>query len=449
MKKSLAQYKQTRLGFHYHPDTLHYRESDLAIWLPKIRQIRASWIVLEAPKHTAIPEKFLNEFMECGIHPIIHFNFPLYNQITYEDANLLFHTYARWGIRFVVLYNQPNSRLSWSPSQWIQTDLVERFLDIFLPLADLAHQSGLIPIFPPLEPGGDYWDTAFLQDALKAIIRRNHQKLLDSLALGAYAYATDPNRSPEWGAGGPERWPEARPYSILVNQQDQIGFMIYDWYLAISKAILGKSLPIMLFGVGKQQLFNKLELSENQKRLLAITQLCNHNPVDAKLTTIDTAVGKLPILPPQVIACNLWGLVDYDSNDDNDKKLPITPKNDEPLNEIIHMLKEKKWGTVEVSGPQPKADNSENFSIHHYLLLPVYEWGISEWHLEAARPFIMKHQPTIGFSLEEAEKASHVTVVGGEQAFPEEQIERLRRAGCMVNRIDGDGTRIATKLEAL
>ncbi|PKP01191.1 MAG: hypothetical protein CVU11_15960, partial [Bacteroidetes bacterium HGW-Bacteroidetes-6] len=41
-------------------------------------------------------------------------------------------------------------------------DLVERFLDRFLPLANQVVSEGAVPVMPALEPGGNYWDTAFL-----------------------------------------------------------------------------------------------------------------------------------------------------------------------------------------------------------------------------------------------------------------------------------------------
>jgi len=50
---------RTRLGFHYFPDTLHYRELDLQAWLPEILGMGASWLTLIAPKDRAIPEDFI------------------------------------------------------------------------------------------------------------------------------------------------------------------------------------------------------------------------------------------------------------------------------------------------------------------------------------------------------------------------------------------------------
>jgi hypothetical protein len=84
--------------------------------------------------------------------------------------------------------------------------------------------------------------------------------------------------------------------------------------------------------------------------------------------------------------------------------------------------------------------------IKHYLLLPAYDWGIDEVHLEAIRPFMRKYRPAMGFSADEAVLADCVTVIGDETAYSEEALNRLRQAGCRVERIQGDGTTIASLL---
>ena len=60
----------------------------------------------------------------------------------------------------------------WTSESWAQSGLTERFLDSLLPIAEAAVAVGLAPLFPPLEPGGDYWDTTFLRGALDGIKRR-------------------------------------------------------------------------------------------------------------------------------------------------------------------------------------------------------------------------------------------------------------------------------------
>ena len=72
-----------------------------------------------------------------------------------------------------------------------------------------------------------------------------------------------------------------------------------------------------------------------------------------------------------------------------------------------------------------------------------------EWHLDVIRPYLLRHHPTLGFSLAEAALAKRVTILGGEQIFPEDELDKLRHAGCEVERVTGDGTSIATQMEVL
>jgi hypothetical protein len=97
--------------------------------------------------------------------------------------------------------------------------------------------------------------------------------------------------------------------------------------------------------------------------------------------------------------------------------------------------------------PAPKG--SGEFKFTHYLLLPSFDWGVADWHLDVTRPFIKRHQPTVGFSLEEALQAEQVTVIGGEEHFSEKHLTYLRNQGCLVRRVEGDGTKIASQLAAI
>ena len=241
-------YAASRLGFHYFPDTLHYRDSDLETWLPELQSLGAAWLTMLAPSNRAIPEPFIRSLLVAGIQPLLHFHLNIHNPPNLEEMRFLLETYSRWGVRYVILYDRPNLRENWQAAAWTQDNLVERFLDVYLPLAEAALQVGLIPVFPPLEPGGDYWDTAFLRAALQAIQRRGYHQLLDQLVLGAYAWVS--NRPVTWGAGGPEHWPAARPYETPAGSEDQKGFYIFDWYLAFAETVLDKRPQIILVGAG-------------------------------------------------------------------------------------------------------------------------------------------------------------------------------------------------------
>jgi hypothetical protein len=461
----------TRLGFHYYPDTLHYRESDLNAWLPELHALGATWLTLVAPHDRAIPELFIRGLVTSGIEPILHFHLPLEQHAQINDLRLLFHTYARWGVHYVVLFDRPNLRTSWPATAWVQSNLVERFLDVYLPLAQAAHQAGLVPVFPPLEPGGDYWDTAFLRGALQGMQRRGQNLLLKRLVIGAYAWAS--NRSLNWGAGGPERWPGARPYHTPQDSQDQRGFRIFDWYLAQVRAVGDIPCAILLLGAGCRP-GDQIDpaLPPIDRAAHATTNLT----IAALLSGVKKISGKSLVdlegiedIPQAILACNFWLLAASQESpaaghawfhvDGN--SLPVVgalrqwitkqegPRANEPAPVAPKPASQNMHPRFPAQAEPSRLPPKNGHSIQHYLLLPTYEWGIADWHLDVIRPFVKKYRPTIGFSLKEATQAARVTVIGGAQSFPEAVLEELRSADCTVEQISGDGTSIASQLATL
>ncbi len=433
-----------RLGFHYYPDTLHYREADLCKWLPTLQELGASWITLVTPVKRAIPETFLKGLINAGIKPILHVHAPILPSVLSEIRPCL-DIYASWGVHYICFFDRPNSRSSWPASAWAQNNLVERFLDIYLPLAQNAIQAGLTPVFSPLQPGGDYWDTAFLQAALQSIQRRGAQNIAEKLVLGAYAWSA--NRSLNWGAGGPERWPGATPYQTKPGSEDHLGFRIFDWYLALYQSVLGKHGRVILTGAGSrlgdnQQSGNKpVDPQMHAKMNLTIAQLFSSESSETLPPGIEPVTN-------HVLACNFWLLTASPNHPDaaqawfqeDGNALPsaaqlrqwvsssnITRRKSNTLNEIFHPTTSSK-------------------PIQHYLLLPSYAWGISGWHFELIRPFVQKYLPTIGFSILEASQASKVTILGNLAGFPANTLDTLLNSGCIVEQIEGDGTELATKL---
>lgn len=442
-----------RLGFHYFPDTHHYTDRDLHTWLPELKAFQAGWLTLIAPPDRAIPEPFLSGLIQAGIQPVLHFHLPLASPPPTGELQLLFEMYARWGVKYIAIFDRPNARSAWPTASWAQTDLVERFLDAYIPLAEAILMAGLTPVFPPLEPGGDYWDTSFLWTALKSLQRRGHSRLLESLALSAYAWVD--GLPLEWGAGGPERWPLTRPYHTPDQQQDQRGFYIFDWYLAIARTVLKNPPSILLLGAGDrlQAEMTAEDLHTHTQKNLALAQLAVEGAY------FDPEVGALDPLPAQLLACNFWLLAAAADSPYSHQAWFQPDRNHLP---IVAAL--RQWTGAPPTLAEPEPENSpteEGFTepaetslpgdqpIDHYLLLPLFDWGVVEWHLDAIRPYILRHHPTVGFSLAEAAHARHVTVIGGEITFSEESLARLRQAGCTVERISGDGTSIATQMAVL
>ncbi|MEW6716335.1 MAG: hypothetical protein AB1345_02355 [Chloroflexota bacterium] len=433
-----------RIGFHYFPDTLHYSQSDMDTWLPELQSLEAAWLTLMAPTNRAISEFFLKELIAADIQPIVHFQLSFDTPPHLEDLTLLFETYAHWGVRYVALYDRPNTRMAWGSTAWGQYGLVERFLDMYLPLAEASLDAGLTPVFPPLEPGGDYWDTSFLRTALEAILRRGHTRLLDNLVLGAYAWADE--HPLNWGAGGPERWPDSRPYVTPPESQDQRGFRIFDWYITLSRAVLGNSIPLLLLGMGHRLNRNP----DSQQPLNEADIHTQTNLTIAHLLESDIPPDGQELIPSEVIGGCYW-LLTADENSPYAQQAWYTSKGDVlPIVPTMHKwLQHQYQETLHKARAKKRPSNSTTQPIVHYLLLPANKLGVSPWHLDIIRPFVNKHQPTIGFSVDEAVHASHVTVIGGTKPIPKRTLKRLHAAGCQIDIVEGDGTEIASKLANL
>ena len=430
---------KTRYGFYYYPDTLHYREDDLRTWLPELQALGASWITLRAPIDRSIPEPFIRALITGGIEPVLHLPLPTNLSSTSKTLSGLCKAYAHWGIKYICMFDRPNLMKNWSPSDWAQSRLVERFLDLYIPYAETALEAGITPVFPALEPGGDYWDTAFLFSALHSLQRRGQQDLLNQLVLAAYAWSG--NRSANWGAGGPERWPQARPYASPPNSEDQLGFRIFDWYFSIAEAVLGKTLPIILLGAGSRigdqpdPHSPAVDVHAHTWQNMTLIRLMSDQPQEYD-----------PV-PPQVLTCNFW-LLCASPNDPEVNNAWYKP--DGERLPIVGVLKEEssrsdgKASTTAKSIKSIRAVSHNSQPITHYLLLPSPEWRQADWHLDAIQLFINKFQPTIGFSPSEASHARKVTVISGTDGFPEAVIDGLLAAGCIVEQISADGMNIAS-----
>jgi hypothetical protein len=430
--------QHSRDGFYYFPDTLHYRESDIHRWIPELTALGAGWITLLSPIDRVIPEAFIRSLLDNNIQPVIHLPLPTSVEWDTDDLRLIFEAYAQWGIRHVALFDRPNLRKNWTTANWSQQNLVERFLDIFIPVARMAISAGIIPSLPPLEPGGDYWDTAFLYSLLLGVRRRNATDLVDQLTLSAYAWPG--NRSPNWGAGGPERWPNARPYSTPQNSEDQLGFRIFDWYLEISQAVLGRRPPIILLAAGSRL----GDQPDSQSPAVDLQAHTWQNMTLVRLMSGQTV--EYDPVPDEVLTCNFW-LLSADPNSTDINNAWFKPD----LSHLPIVTTLKEWVTNgNASGSQAKARPFPGLHpISHYLLLPNKEESEPDYRLETLRPFINKFQPTIGFSPVEAAHARKVTIIEGTVKIPESIIDGLLAAGCIVEQINRDGMNIALDTSSL
>ena len=119
-----------RFGLYDYPDTFHYREADLQAWLPEMQDLGASWLVLRSELDRAIPERFLRGLKQAGIEPVIQFPLSMERLPVPKEIGMLLDVYARWGARYLVFFDRPNSRADWPASGWVQQELVERLIGV-------------------------------------------------------------------------------------------------------------------------------------------------------------------------------------------------------------------------------------------------------------------------------------------------------------------------------
>ena len=427
----------SRVGFHYFSDSSHYSSRHLATWLPVLQHLHASWLVLDADATRAIPEQFITGLVSNGISPIIHLRMPLPNSPSASELRSILAAYSRWGVQHIIFFDRPNLAQSWSAAGWIQQDLVERFVDRFLPLAASALQLGIKPIFPPLEPGGSYWDLSFLKQSLQSIQRRGYTKLVSQMGIASFAYTF--NHELDYGAGGPARWPNTLPYGKSSGSEDQRGFHNYEWLQSSVISAFGDELAVFMLGAGIKEPGVSYSPEVHAGICLNILEHLKTN-------------GAKNALPDYVKCANFYTLAADPGTPayaqawfkQNGEVLPIVELLFPPQSSDQGVY---PWENVtNISNGEKDLRQISDHPIDHYLLLPLYEWGIAEFHLEVIRPYLQKYHPTLGFSIEEAALAKKVTVIGGEQTFPEEFLSSMRANGAVVDRISGDGTSIATQL---
>jgi len=430
------QIQTTRYGFHYFPDSLHYRADDLQFWIPELKAMGGSWLVMQSEANRAIPEDFILGLVEEKIEPIIHFPLNLADPISPTQIEPILSAYAKWGVHYVIFFDRPNSRTAWGHLGWAQTNLVDKFVDQFLPLAQTAVNLGLTPVFPPLEPGGHYWDTVFLRHALEELQARNAVKLLDNLVIAAYAWTWD--KQLNWGTGGPEQWPLTRPYRIPSSSQDQRGFRIFDWYHSITRAVLQKTCPIILLqtGLSSDPVSTKENANMNELEKIAILNILRLLN-DENVYDLSAKEEALQPVPEEILCCNFW-LLSANQKDSHANQAWVTEDGHKSIiAQTVIDWRISSFG-IELNADITMAKENpfdSNFSISRYLLFTSLEWFLKNTERKDIQEYMKRYQPTIGFSIKEAAHAAVVTVVGDTDLISDAALELLRDSGCCIERL--------------
>lgn len=419
-------FNHNTLGFSYFSLPEFLLTTNLETWLHLMHTIGASSVIFQSYYKRSIPEDPFILCHEFNLEPIVHFPGELPHAKEFNDISVLLEIYAKRGVEKIIFGDRPNLKTAWSTTGWHFDNLVNHFIERFIPLANFSIQLGLKPIIPPMQPGGDYWDTSFFESVITILKNRQVDSIIENLVLSSYGLTFGKPLS--WGMGGPERWPASKPYLTPDGQEDQIGFNNYEWISAIAECVLGVTCPIIILDAGMPGMF---ESSMDSGTIINSLQRISE-VILTKNTKPDRLTERVAF-KSNMIGC--FFSMDKIKQLMNDQ---LTPNK---LNEIFG-----------------QNTNSQNFSgknievrkcINQYLLLPSYANTISDVVLNKVRPIIKQLRPTVGFSLEEACFAEKVFVYPDPILFSEEEINKLREKGCIVEILPESGIDIATRLQGL
>jgi hypothetical protein len=271
--------------------------------------------------------------------------------------------------------------------------------------------------------------------------------VLNHLAISAYGWTN--RRSIDWGAGGPEYWPDARPYFTPANSQDQLGFRIYQWYQAVAQAVLQRPCPVFLLQAGlpshpDRVKENELSSAEQTSVMKEVFTWATGKDLTAEKTPENLPPPELD-LPEEVEACCFWLLATDRGNRYQNQAWFQDGRSNLPISEMI--VKDFPAPIAE-DFINPTISNDKVFKriqhpISHYILLANGQHGSWEQQLARMLPFVSQYHPTIGFSIDEAALAGKITILGKSPQITAETINRLTRSGCEVEQIAEDGTILA------
>lgn len=419
----------TGIGFHYYTDVNHYDRQSLRFWLGELKELGASWLVLPSAVERPIPEYFVRELIAAQIEPIIQVDVWPIQPIDRSELASLCQKYADWGAYYLHVFNEPNLATRWRTEDWSATALAERFADLLLPAIETVHLAGLFPLISPLAPGGHYWDLTFLGQLLDLLSRDERRHVVDRLGICVHNYAS--NRPLTWGRGGPERWPSVRPYDCPKGSQDHRGFYLFEWYDAIVRERLGHSLPILCGETG----------------LVPGTQIDPTFPLADEMTHSMRSVEMARMVmhgevPDYLFNTAFWALAAGESDPTEAHAWYKRDTSTLPAVQAMKALKKRERRFSWYDAPTDSNAGDSSHPIYHYVLFqtpdngPDPSGGSSRWALTAALDYVGFFRSTAGFSLDEARRASRVTIIGSDAPKSSSAEAALREAGCLVERVE-------------
>lgn len=425
----------TGIGFHYAPRRTAGDAAEAALWLPVLRTLGASWLVIRSGLDDPVPEAFVRQLVESGIEPVVLMPVRPIRAIDPAAVRPVARAWADAGVHYLAVMHQPNRLAEWSPDQWAQPDLVGRFLALWLPVAWEVAQAGLIPVFPALAPGGEYWDTAFLGGALQQLARGEARSLLDRLAIGVQNLFA--NHPIDWGQGGAAQWRDARPYRAVEGLQDHRGLWLPQWYDEIVRREAGFSLPLVALASGAV-------LGNRDDPRYGVVDLAAHAERNAAAARMMLA-GELPDV---LLNLAFWTLTGGGTAPGEDAAWFRQDGQHLPAADLLRQLPRQQRVSGAARAMELRLAHRSRV-IGHYVLFGTQDDRLARAEWDAAQPYLRHFRPTAGFSTEEACQAESVTIVGSAGSVPAATERLLREAGCHVERVDGPPRELGRRLRRL
>ncbi len=405
---------QSRHAFHIPADKIQTDTAYLEQFLIFAKSTGTQHALVEVLSLQSLPVSAISSLVQNGIHVDVFLKTNLceeFDLLAYQD---LISNLAGLQVEHVILFDRPNQQAFWKPETWVKPDLLDIFLEKYILLAEKCLEKNIQPVFPPLQPAGDYWDTAFLRLSLQKLKEKGKTALLESLVLSTYCWTY--GHPLDWGAGGPERWPSSTPYYTPEDSQDQQGFRIYDWYQAHAKAVLNTTVPIMLLQTGRRSEYG-VEVQEPEQENQSVTVQSIVEKLYPDLVSGAEEMTSEELLSDEIIACDFLVDLDWDS-----------------LKSLFGGLSTSQAQSGE---PEPAVEEQKGIapdSLQHYLLLPDDSWQSDARKAAILEPFLNRYHPVVGTSLDEALDAKEVTLLVTDQDAAEEKIAILEQNETIVIR---------------
>jgi hypothetical protein len=398
---------QSRHAFHIPADKLQADPTYLDRFLSFAKASNTQRTLVEVPSLQSLPISAISTLIQNGMHVDIFLKTNLIEEFDLLGYQDLINNLAGLQIERVILFDRPNRQDFWRPESWVKPDLVDQFLEKFIILAEKCLEKNIQPVFPPLQPAGDYWDTAFLRLTLQNMKDKGKSTLLESLMLSTYCWTYE--RPLNWGAGGPECWPSSAPYYTPEDSQDQQGFCTFEWYQAQVKAVLNTTLPILLLEAGRSAEYGSASQNAEEEEATATVQKILNRLYTAE-TIAEEESNPSVLLPEEVVTCNFLVDVEWETLQALFSGSPVSqPTVLEP--------------ETAATGEEPKSIASAE--SQHYLLLPDESWLENPMKAALLEPFRSRYHPLVGTSLSEALDAREVTLIITDQDAAEEKVDAL------------------------